>query len=408
MSLNKEEITQAVTEALAKTEVPRIREMIQEQIQETVSKINPAPTKEEQAVNEAVKTKKFSKFGEFLTAIARSKMTGHIDDRLTYIDAKGNITQKALSEGTDSAGGFLVEEIFQAELRQVGLENTIIRPNGAVVLPMTSDSLIFPKIQDTTHASSLYGGVIAYWTTEAATMTASQPVFGQDKLTAKELTGYTQASNNLLADSAITLEVLLKKMFGEAWAWFEDLAFIQGTGSGQPLGILNADCLVQVTRQDTDYVCIKDILNMYSRMLPSSRDRAVWIMNHEVLPALLFTVMENVETGSTSQTSFHPMFLKNIVDPVAKTILGRPYFVTEKMSAKGDAGDIGFFDLGYYLIGDRQALTIDASEHVAFTTNQMTWRFVLRVDGQPWLSSAITPYKGTATLSPFVTLSSTS
>lgn len=406
--MDKDTIKQAVAEALASTESDYIRDQIKEQVSDAVSKINPAPTKEEEAVNAAAQKNEFKSYGEFLTAVAKAKITGKIDNRLTYLDKTGQIAQKALSEGTDSAGGFLVPQIYRAELLQVGIENAIIRPNGAFVLPMTTDSMLIPRIQDTAHTSTLFGGIAAYWTAEAATMTASNPTFGQVNLIAKELTGYTQASNVLLADSAIALEALLKRMFGESWAWFEDQAFIQGDGSGKPLGILNAPCLVEVTRQDTDYVCVKDILNIYSRMLPGSRDRAVWIMNHEVLPALLYTIMENVQTGSANATAATPMFLKNIVDPIAKTIFGRPYFVTEKMSALGDAGDIGFFDLGYYLIGDRQAITIDASEHVAFTTNQMTWRFVLRVDGQPWLSSAITPYKGSATLSPFVTLSSAS
>jgi HK97 family phage major capsid protein len=312
-----------------------------------------------------------------------------------------------MSEGTDSAGGFLVFDEQRAELLQIGLEKSIIRPNGAMVVPMISDTLLYPRLNDTSHASSVFGGCVAYWTAEATTMTTSQPTFGQTMLQAKDLTGYTQVSNNLINDSAISLEPFLKRAFGETWAWYEDLAFIRGTGSGQPLGILNSGALATVARQDTDWVTILDILKMYSQMLPGSHDRAIWIMNPEVFPAILNLNAENVQAVDKA-TSFHPMFLRNIVDPVAKTILGRPYFITEKMSALGDAGDIGFFDLSFYLIGDRQPLTIDVSEHVAFTSNQIAWRFVLRVDGQPWLASAITPYKGTATLSPFVTLSATS
>jgi HK97 family phage major capsid protein len=96
------------------------------------------------------------------------------------------------------------------------------------------------------------------------------------------------------------------------------------------------------------------------------------------------------------------------VKRVPQELFGRPVFLTEKMAALGSAGDIGFFDLSYYIIGDRQTLTIDASTHVYFTYNKTAWRFVIRVDGQPWLNSPITPKNGTATLSPFAILSSTS
>jgi HK97 family phage major capsid protein len=389
---------------------PAIKTQLEEQFKDYATKYNPAPSKEEAEINKAAAEKKFKSFGEFLLAVHKFRTSGQVDNRLIYIDSNRKISplEKALSEGTDSAGGFLVEQIYQRELLKIGLERSIIRPNGAMVVPMVSDSLAYPRVDDTSHASTVFGGVVAYWTSEAATMTASQPAFGQTILNAHELTGYTQASNVLLADSAISLEPFLKRAFGEAWAWYEDVAFIRGTGSGQPLGILNSGALASVTRQDTNYVCVKDILNLYSRMLPGGHDRAIWVMNHECFPALLYTIMENVETGSTSAAAATPMFLRNIVDPVAKTILGRPYFLTEKMSALGDAGDIGFFDLSYYLIGDRQAITIDVSTHVAFTSNQTAWRFVLRCDGKPWMASPITPYKGSATLSPFVTLSATS
>lgn len=270
---------------------------------------------------------------------------------------------------------------------------------------MRSDTLRFPRVHDTAHTSTVYGGVVAYWQGEGSTLQESEPTFGDVTLTAKKLTGYTKISEELLQDSAISLEPWLKRQFAEAWAWYEDLAFLRGTGSGQPLGIINAACTISVTRQDTDNVLLKDIQKIYSQMLPGSRDRAVWILNHEVLPEILFLNAANTVTNAYGAQM---MFQNNVIDPIAKTIMGRPFYVTEKMSALGDAGDLGFFDFGSYLIGDRQPLTIDMSGHVYWTTGYVAFKFTERVDGQPIYQSALTPYKGTATLSPFVMLGATS
>ena len=49
-------------------------------------------------------------------------------------------------------------------------------------------------------------------------------------------------------------------------------------------------------------------------------------------------------------------------------------------------------------------IEIAASEHVNFLKNQMTWRVVERVDGQPWLDKPITLQDGASTVSPFVIL----
>jgi len=57
-----------------------------------------------------------------------------------------------------------------------------------------------------------------------------------------------------------------------------------------------------------------------------------------------------------------------------------------------------------YVIGDRMALEVAASEHVNFLNNQRTWRVVERVDGQPWVEKAITLADGVSTVSPFVSL----
>jgi len=91
-----------------------------------------------------------------------------------------------------------------------------------------------------------------------------------------------------------------------------------------------------------------------------------------------------------------------------RVLFGRPYFISEKMGALGDAGDIGVFDLSYYIIGDRSPLAIDVSSHVGFTSNTTYWRFTIRVDGQPWLADDLTPRHGSDTIGPFVALSSTS
>ena len=294
------------------------------------------------------------------------------------------------------------------EVHQIKLENTVIRPNGASVYPMDTDTLNIPRIDDTSHASTVYGGVCAYWTEEAGTKTESEPKWGNCKLTAHELSGYTRASNALIADSAIALERFIKKAFGEAWAYFEDDAFINGNGVGQPLGILNSGCLTSVTRTDTNNVVWGDIANLWTRLLPGCRDKAVWLMNQEVEKDILKAVGENVTPAATAGNVIVVSQDQGAVKTPPRVLFGRPYFVTEKMNALGSAGDFGVFDLSYYIIGDRSPLAIDTSAHVGFTSNTTYWRFTIRVDGQPWLADDLTPRNGTDTIGPFVTLTSTS
>lgn len=407
--MQKEELDALIKDTV-KTELAGLPEIVKAAVGEALPKEN-LTADEKEADKDQHDT--FKTFGEYLAAIAKIRQFGIPDNRLIFKTSKGEITKPGvdargkatLVEGTDSAGGFLVPQEFRSDLQAIGLEQAVTRNANPFVVPMRSDTLTYPIVNDASHASSVHGGVIAYWAKEGATLTESEPTFGQIMLTANKLTGYTKVSDELLADSAIQLEPWLKRQFGEAWAWFEDLAFLRGTGSGQPLGITNAACTLSLTRQDTDNVLLKDIYNLYSRMLPGSRDRAVWVLNHEVLPELLFM---NAANTTTNAYGAQTMFQANIVDPVAKTILGRPYFVTEKMAGLGDAGDLAFFDFGSYLIGDRSPLVIDMSSHVYWTTGYIAYKFTERVDGQPIFAAAQTTYGTQDSLSPFVMLSAAS
>lgn len=384
----------AVKEALA--DVPLKKDIVAEEVNE------------ETRLND-----KFKTFGEFLHSVARIRRFGEIDNRLVYKTERGDLSKPvadargkaSLVEGTDSAGGFLVPEEFRAQLQDIGIESAVVRRANPFIVPMASDTLRYPIVNDTTHASSVHGGVVAYWSKEGAVGTESEPTFGSILLTAHKLSGYTKVSNELMADSAVALEPLLRRQFGEAWSWFEDLAFLKGTGSGQPLGVYNAACTVSVTRQDTDEVFIKDIINLYARMLPGSRDRAVWILNHEVLPQLMWSHSANTSTNAYGAPQ---VFMPNIVDPLKQTILGRPYFVTEKLPGLGDAGDLMFCDFGSYLIGERSPLTIDMSDQVYWSTDYLAFKFTERIDAQPILTSALTPYGSQDTLSAFTMLGATS
>ena len=326
---------------------------------------------------------KFKTFGEFLATVKHNPT----DARL----------KAGLVEGTDTAGGFTVPDEFSRQILMRALEEAVIRRGGAFTIPMSSDTLNIPKVTDSAHTSTLFGGVVAYWTEEQGGKTLSQPTFGQIKLIAKKLTGYTYASDELLDDNAIGLEAMLMRMFGEAVAWYEDDAFINGSGVGQPLGILGSGALISNNRSAATTVAIADLANMWARLYPQSHSRAVWLANPSVLPQL-------VALASTTLT-WMPMDQGLAKTPPA-TLLGKPVYFTEKCQALGTAGDIILADLGYYLIGDRQGLTIASSSHVRFTTDETAWRFVKRVDGQPWVDAVFTPAHG-STLSPFVTLHAT-
>ena len=305
---------------------------------------------------------------------------------------------KDLSINIGPDGGFLVPEALRAQLFSVPLESVIVRPR-AMIIPMDSARVPFPTIDDTSHATNVFGGVLATWTDENATITENQPTFGRINLEAKKLALYTEVPNELFMDSIISLEAFLNQIYPLAIGYFEDDAFLVGNGAGKPLGALAAanPALIDITRDTTSEINWEDIVNMYARMLPTSLSTAVWVVNQETIPQL-FTMSLDIGTGGSA------VFLTNGTGGPPTSILGRPILITEKVPALASAGDINFVDFQQYLLGDRQTVTMSTSPHFKFQQDQTAIRATERVDGAPWMRSALTPRNGSNTLSPYIRL----
>ncbi|MFO7971573.1 MAG: phage major capsid protein, partial [Desulfobacterales bacterium] len=87
------------------------------------------------------------------------------------------------------------------------------------------------------------------------------------------------------------------------------------------------------------------------------------------------------------------------------TLMGRPVIATQACETLGDLGDIFFCDWKQYLSAIRTTgIKTDVSIHLWFDYDTVAFRFVLRVGGQCWWSSAIDSRDGSNTLGAFITL----
>jgi HK97 family phage major capsid protein len=340
-------------------------------------------------------------FGDWLLAVARG-------DRAYLEKHYGSTfvawqTKAALGESSGAAGGYTVPPEFLQQLMSLVSELAFVRPR-AFVVPMASATLQIPYLDVTTVQSAgvspFFGGVQMTWTAEAQTRQETEPAFKQMELKAWELSGYSVSSNVLLQDSTIGLEKFLMTLFARAIAWFEEYAFLQGTGVGKPQGMITSGAAIKVTRaggQGTQTLSFADVATMWSKLLPYSWSTAVWAFSPSVVPQLL-----QLKDGA-NRAIFISVDQGAVKTPVW-SLLGRPAFPTEKLPALGGLGDLSLLDPSLYVIGDRMQVEIAASEHVNFLRNQMTWRCVERVDGQPWLEKPITLQDASTQVSPFVVL----
>lgn len=347
---------------------------------------------------------------EFLIAMYKGLANPNSPEHVEMMRKRFGSTKAALAEFSGVTGGYTVPPEFSAKLLMAVVEKSTAMKEATVV-PMTSRTYLIPALDLTTRygagTTPFLGGVVANWTEEAQLRTETEPQFRQLELVARELSGFTVASNTILQDNAVGLDALLSQLFTYAIEWYSEYAFLQGNGVGKPLGIVNSPATVFVQASVPGQITLPDVNGMYARLLPQSYERAIWMVSPSAIPSLL-----NLKDASGRNVFFPVIANSNSGGPVQQDIvwklLGRPVVVTEKMPAMSATAStrqgVALVDWGLYVIGMRMELEIAVSPHFKFTNNQTVWRFVARLDGRSWLDNTITLADGVTTLSPFVGL----
>lgn len=350
----------------------------------------------------------FESLGHFALAAYNAQSGSRPDDRLTKYALDGGFDFRSAGSGmeqaTGSLGGFLVPPAFSQDIWD-GMEAD---DNNLLSLcdqhTVTGESLTFPAVDETSRADGYRaGGIRGYWKSEASQMTSSYPKLRQVSIEPQELYVFAYVTDKLLRNAG-SLEGFLKKKASQELVFKIGDAIVNGTGAGQPLGILNSPCLVSVakeTSQAADTILAENVLKMRQRLHMNLWNRSVWLANQDTLDQLerLYIPVKNV--GQTENVGGFP---KPMFNGDAMTLLGRPVKFTEFSATVGDAGDLVLAAMGDYLAGVRGTVRSDLSIHLRFDYNETAFRFLTEVDGRPWLQSAITPYKGSNTLSAFIAL----
>jgi HK97 family phage major capsid protein len=358
----------------------------------------------EDSGRQAQKTGKFASFGEFLAAVVSDGRGGTADPRL-FGAASG------LNEAVPAEGGFLVPQEYAMEILQTAHDmgqilarvrrRTITVGNGVKQNAVDEASRV---------AGSRWGGVRAYWMSEAGALTATMPKFRQIDLRLEKCAALYYATQEELDDSE-GLSGVLTQAFAEELTFTVEDAIWRGDGAGKPLGVYGAGfaALVSVAKETSQAAATlktQNVLKMWSRLPARSKMNAAWFINVDVEPQLFQFVYEVKNVAGTDNVG-------GIAAPIFQPagtggspfglLLGRPVIPVEYAETLGTKGDILLADFSQYLLIEK-GMRSDSSLHVRFLNDEQTFRVIWRVNGQPIWSKTLTPYKGANTQSPFVTL----
>lgn len=271
---------------------------------------------------------------------------------------------KALTVGTDANGGYLAPQEFGSELIKLLNEYSPLR-RYAKVIQISAPSITYPR---------RVTGTSATWVTETGDRTPTGMTFEQITMTPHELATYTDVSNALLEDNAYNLEGELLGDFAESFAKTEGLAFVKGTGNGQPFGIMSAAGVAEIkTGVAANFPAQNPadvLIAMYHKIASVFAQSGVWMMNRNTL-AVIRTWKDN-----------NGRYL--VIDPISEgapsTLLGRPIVEMVDMDdIGGGKSPILFGDMSGYRIVDRVGLTTLRDPYSLATNGQIRFHARKRV-----------------------------
>ena len=143
-------------------------------------------------------------------------------------------------------GGFLVPDgaVLAGTLR-VGVDDPI--GPRTTPIPMDEPTVAVPARVDKDHSTSVSAGLTVARRRQTTAITSSRMEFGQVSLKATTLQGLTFATGELADITPKALAAALAAGFRDETSGVRLNERINGTGSGEPLGVLAAPCLLTVS-----------------------------------------------------------------------------------------------------------------------------------------------------------------
>lgn len=287
-------------------------------------------------------------------------------------------TIKALGEGVDSAGGYLVPEEFKNMLIEALPDYTVMR-QIITVMPVGTLTGTIPSITAKPGAE---------WGSENTAMNEQSATFGEVAYALNRLQSLIPMSRELVADANVNMVQLITRLFAEAFGTAEDNAITTGDGTGKPVGFTTAS-LSSVAVATAGTTVLGDLTNLLGLVKAQYRKRGQFLTS----PAGV-QVLRKLVDGNGNPILYTP------ANSDVSTLFGKPVIenvhIPENLGAGTDETEIYFGDFSYYYLFDRGEYAVESTMdgYGAFEKHQIVMKAFNRMDGKIGLTEPIAKLTG--------------
>lgn len=202
--------------------------------------------------------------------------------------------------------------------------------------------------------------VTTYWKAEGSAFTDGSPTTGGPSVDAAMLTAYVTGSYEIFQDSNLLSQ--LPALIGEAFEFEEGAAFVTGSGSNAPKGIITAisataaSTVTATTRGQFNTASAVDVFALLNAVPSRFEDSATWVGNK--------ATFNNIKQMSTASNGSY--FWSDFNAAVGSPLLGSPIAQSSTMATAQTSGTILLVlgDFSRFLIYDRLGTQVEYIQNV--------------------------------------------
>ena len=270
---------------------------------------------------------------------------------------------KTLVVSSDPQGGYLAPAEMSTEFLRELVEFSPMR-SVASIRSTGSPNVIYPTRTGITNAK---------WKGETQAQEGSEPAFGQAEIAVKEVNTFVDISNQLIADSAGSVETEVRLALAEDFAQKEGLAFVEGSGALEPEGVLVASGIASTANGHATNLSADALITLLYALPATYRNAGSWAMNGTTLAAI-----RKLKDGQNNYL-WQPSYQAG----QPETILGRPVVeMVDFPDVAADAVPIVYGDFSGYRIVDRVGLSILVNPYLLATNGITRYHATRRVGGR--------------------------
>ena len=271
--------------------------------------------------------------------------------------------QRDMTKGVNSAGGFSVPQTMYDRIwDKLEEESMVIRAGATVINTSSGEDILIPKVT-TNPSASLIG--------EGSAITEAQGVLAQVNLGAYKFAILTQASQELLSDSAFDIASFVTRIGGQAVVRALGAEFSNGSGSSRPKGIAQAATSFGTSATATT-ITAANLIEVWSTLPQAYKNSdTAWLMSSSAVKLVRSLV------DSNGQYLWQP----GLQAELPANLLGYPVWVDDNLdAATSGKRAVVFAHMPSFAVRIAGGLQIDRSDEYAFNAGLATFRMQMKAD----------------------------